>query len=249
LAIDIRRLTLVLTLAGSVAMAAQSDEARRQLLPTGKLRVGLNTNNLLTRAVGADIGRDLARRLGVDAVLVEYPSPGAVTDAVGAEWDIAFVAADPDREGAISFTPPYVELDATYLVRGDSPIHAVNDVDRPGVRIATGATSAYTLVLKRDLRHATLVFLTNDEAVEQLRGGTVDAVAGLRDTLVRSAPRVAGARVLAGNITRAQQSVAVPKGNDAALAYLTQYLSEIKKTGFISRSIERTGAIGASIAP
>ena len=244
---DTSRLALMLALAGSVVLPAQDDEARRQLLPTGKLRVGLNTNNRITLAVGADIGRDLARRLGVEAVLVEYPSPGAVTDAAGTEWDTAFVAADPDREAAIAFTPPYVELDATYLVRGDSPVHGVGDVDRAGVRIATGATSAYTLLLKRDIRNATLVFLANDEAVEGLRAGTIDAVAGLRDALVRSAPRVPGARVLTGNITRARQAIAVPKANAAALAYLTQYLAEIKKSGFVAASIDKTGAIGVSI--
>ena len=43
---------------------------------------------------------------------------------------VAFVAADPDRAAAIAFTPPYVELDATYLVRGDSPIRIVADADR-----------------------------------------------------------------------------------------------------------------------
>jgi polar amino acid transport system substrate-binding protein len=243
------RLIALFVLAASIHVPAQDDAVRRQLLPTGKLRVGLNSGNLLTRQVGTAIGRDLAGRLGTGAVFVEYPTPGAVTDAVAKEWDVAFVAADPDRGAMIAFTPAYVELDATYLVRGDSDIKNVADADRAGVTIATAATAAYTLVLKRDIRRATLVFPANDEAIARLQAGTVDAVAGLRDTLLRSAPRVPGSRVLAGNITRAQQAVAVPKANAAALAYLTSYLAELKQSGFIADAVRKTGVAGASVVP
>ena len=114
---DAAILTLVVLAAAGIA--AQDADARRQLAPTGALRAALNTGNSLTRSLGAELSKELARRLGVEVVLREYPSPGAITDVAGKEWDIAFVAADPDREDAMSFTAPYVELDATYLVMGD----------------------------------------------------------------------------------------------------------------------------------
>src|SRR5205085_5285565 len=156
------------------------------------------------------------------------------------EWDVAFVAADPERMATIAFTPPYVELDATYLVPGGSDIRSVADADRSGITIATAATAAYTLVLKRDIRQATLVFVSNDDALERLQSGKVQAVAGLRDALLRSASRVPGAKVLPDNITRAQQAVAVPKANGAALAHLTSYLSNLKRSGFIADAVRKT---------
>jgi len=241
------RLIALFLLTASIHVLAQDEPVRRQLLPTGKLRVGLNSNNLLTTQVGKEIGRHLAQRLGTEAVFIEYPTPGAVTDAVGKEWDIAFVAADPERMGAIAFTPPYVELDATYLVRGDSDIKSVADADRPGVTIATAATAAYTLVLKRDIHRASLVFPSNDDALSGLQAGTVTAVAGLRDTLTRNAARIPGSRVVADNFTRAQQAIAVPKANAAALAYLTSYLQELKQSGFIADAVRKTGFAGASV--
>lgn len=242
------RLALPLMFAASIPVLAQDGEARRQLTPTGKLRVGLNTNNRLTTAVGRDLGVELARRLSVEPVFVEYPAPGDVIEGVGRDWDLAFVAADPERETATAFTPPYVELEATYLVRGDSGIRTISDVDRAGVRIGTGATSAYTLVLKRELTRARLVFLTSAEAVEQLQQGRVEAIAGLRDALLQAARRVAGAVVLDGNITRAQQAVAVPKSHAAALAYVASFLDEVKRSGFLRESIRKTGFVGAAIA-
>jgi polar amino acid transport system substrate-binding protein len=120
--------------------------------------------------VAIDLARELARRLGAETVFVGYATPGEVAEGVGKGWDIAFVAADPDRAQAIAFTPPYLEIDATYLVPASSSVRTVGDMDRAGAKIATGATSAYTLVLKRDLKQAQLVLLANDAAVAALQG-------------------------------------------------------------------------------
>ena len=228
-------------------LALAQDRSRQQLTPTGTLRAGINTGNALTRDVGAQLARELARRLAVEAVLVEYPNPGAVTDAVGKEWDIAFIAADPERTGAIAFTPAYVELDATYLVR-DASIRSVADVDRPGAAIATGRTSAYTLVLRRQLTRAELVFPSHDDAIRGLLDGTVTAVAGLRFDLIETAGRIPGTRVLGDNIARAQQAIAVPKDNTAALAYVTAFVAEVKQNGFVATAIRQTGLAGVRVA-
>jgi polar amino acid transport system substrate-binding protein len=233
----------------AVVLSAQSPMARDQLMPTGKLRVGINMGNQLTRVVGKEIATELASRLRTEAVFVEYPGPGAVADGVGRQWDIAFIAADPDREAAIAFTPPYVELDAAYLVTAASPIRSVVDIDRSGVRIATGTTSAYTLVLKRELTQAELVFLGADEAVKALATGTVQAVAGLRFDLVSRAAADPGVRVLPETFARAQQAVALPKANTAALVFVTEVLADAKRRGTIAASIERTGLSGATVVP
>jgi len=223
------------------------NEARGQLLPTGSLRVGLNTGNALTRVVGAALGRELARRMKAEAVFREYPDPGAVTAAAGTGWDIAFIAADPDRAATLAFTPAYVELDATYLVKADSVIRRVADADREGAKIATGRTSAYTLVLRRELRHAELVFPPEGDAVAALQSGGIAALAGLRFGLLELAARTPGTRVVADNITRAQQAIAVPKANSAALDYVASFIADVKRSGFVADAIKMTGLAGATV--
>jgi polar amino acid transport system substrate-binding protein len=246
----VRRIAAVVALIAAVGpiVDGQDDATRRQLIPSGKLRVGINRGNELTRAVGAEISRELARRLQTEAVLIEYPTPGAVIDAVGTEWDIAFVAADPDRESQTAFTPPYVHIDVTYLVRADSPIRAAADADRRGVRIATGATSAYTLFLRRELKGSELVLLNYTDGAKALAAGSVDAVAGLRFQLLQIAPQVSGSRILADNFTRAPQAIAVPRSRTAALAYLTSVVGELTRSGFVGAAIKRIGLPGASVA-
>src|SRR5918997_1023068 len=120
---------------------------RGELAPTGPLRVALNlSNNLLVssapadgepRGIAPDIGRELARRLGVPVGFVRYPGPGNLVEAVSSGvWDIGLVGADPLRAAEIAFTPAYLEIEATYLVPAESPIRSIEEVDRPGVRIA-----------------------------------------------------------------------------------------------------------------
>ena len=75
--------------------------------------------------------------------------PGWLAD--GHRWDIGNIGADPARADHIAFTAPYCEIDSTYLVRGDSPIVTLADVDRPGVRIVTKEGAAYTLWLERNI--------------------------------------------------------------------------------------------------
>jgi polar amino acid transport system substrate-binding protein len=227
-------------------LAAGQDNARAQLLPTGSLRAGLNAGNALTQQVGAALARELAKRLNTEATLRVYPNPGAVTDAAGSGWDIAFIAADPERSATLAFTPPYVELDATFLVKADSPLRRVQDADRAGATIATGRTSAYTLVMRRELKQAELVFPPEDEAVAGLASGTITALAGLRFGLLDLAARTPGTRVLPDNITRAQQAIAVPRANRAALDYVTAFLADVKKSGFVADAIKTTGIAGAT---
>ena len=147
-------------------VTSMPDAARAELAPNGRLRAALNYSNFLlvsSRApehtgVAPDLARELARRANAVVEFVGYENAGLAADgARDRAWDVAFIGAEPARAGEITFTPAYVEIEATYLVRADAPIRSIDDVDREGVRIATTARAAYTLYLQRTLRHATLV--------------------------------------------------------------------------------------------
>ena len=98
------------------------------------------------KGLAADLGLELGKRLGVPVEMIPYPTPGAVADAAKtAVWDVGFIGAEPQRANEIDFTAAYVEIEATYLVPPGSPIKAIADVDRKGVRIAISDRSAYDL--------------------------------------------------------------------------------------------------------
>ncbi len=236
--------------------AVADHEVVRQLARGGVLRAAVNLSNPLLVTgrtesgdpvgVSPDMARAVAERLGIPFEYVTFPSPGAVADAVSEDrWDIALIAQEPKRAETITFSPAYAEIEATYLVRGESDLRAHEDVDRPGVRIAVSARSAYDLYLSRTLRHAELVRgegLAGALALFASEG--LDALAGLRPALIEDARTVPGARVLDGAFTSVRQAIGVrPEQGDAA-AFLARLVVELREDGTIRRFIERHGMTG-----
>jgi polar amino acid transport system substrate-binding protein len=234
---------------------------RADLAPTGKLRAGINYGNFIlatkdratgeSRGVAVDLMNEIGRRLGVPVEIVAYESVAVMGDAAPTGvWDIAFLGSDPAREALMSFTAAYLEIDATYLVHGDSPLHTAAEVDREGVRVAAPARANYELYLKRNLHHAQLVSTAGaDAAFELLVTGQVGALAGLTQALLGLVGKLPGSRLLEGRFMGVQQSIALPKGRDAGLVYLRRVVEEAKASGLVARAIEKTGARGVFVAP
>jgi polar amino acid transport system substrate-binding protein len=242
-------------------MSPITPTVRTDLASTGTLRAGINYANFILatrdrssgepRGVAIDLTRELARRLGVPVTLVDYDSVATMVDAAktGA-WDIAFLGIDPARAGDIAFTEAYLQIEATYLVPAGSRLRAVADVDDAGVRVAAPARANYELYLSRTLQRARLVRApTADAAFELLVTGEVEALAGLRQALLGLAPKLPGSRLLDGEFMAVQQAVGMPRGREAGLAYLREFVEEAKASGLVARAIERTGAHGVSVAP
>jgi polar amino acid transport system substrate-binding protein len=235
--------------------------ARAELAPTGTLRVALNMSNFLLTAtdpvtgepcgIAADLGRELGQRLGVPVALLPYPNPGTLADAAPTGvWDVGFIGAEPQRAHAIDFTAAYVEIEATYLVPPGSPLQAIAEVDRPGVRIAVPDRSAFELYLSRNLQHAQLVRVHGaDNAFQRFVADQLDALAGLRPRLVTDQEALPGSRLLAGNFTAVQQAAGTPKGRPIGAQYLRAFIEDIKATGLVARAIARHNVRGLTVAP
>jgi polar amino acid transport system substrate-binding protein len=234
---------------------------RADLAPTGKLRAGINYGNFIlatkdratgeSRGVAVDLTHEIGRRLGAPVEIVAYDSVAVMGDAAptGA-WDIAFLGSDPQREALMSFTAAYLEIEATYLVPGNSPLRTAEDVDREGVRVAAPARANYELYLSRNLKRAQLVSTQGaDAAFDLLAIGKVEALAGLKQALLGLVGKLPGSRIVDGRFMGVQQSIAVPRGRDAGLAYLRRIVEEAKASGLVGRAIDKTGALGVSVAP
>lgn len=231
----------------------------QDLTPTGKLRVGVNLSNFLLvqrnadgsiRGIVPDLAQELARRLGVSAELRKYEKVGDVADgAKKDEWDVAFIGAEPQRAAEIDFTAPYVEIEATYLVPAGSPITAMGDVDRTGVRIAVADRSAYHLWLARNIKHARLMTADGIEASYQLfLKEKLEVLAGLKPRLMDDVAKLPGAKILDGRFTAVQQAIGTPKGRPEGAAYLRKFAEDVKASGLVAQLIERHGIRGLSVA-
>ena len=234
--------------------------AKAELTPTGKLRAGINFQNPLLTTLGpngeqggvaVEFAHELARRLAVPLEIIPYKSAGALADAVTSDaWDISVLGDEPERAKVIAFATPLTEIEATYLVPSGSPIRSIDEVDRPGVRIVSPAKSAYDLYLTRTIKNAQLVQIAGTTAAqEHFVREKLDALAGLKPSLLDVAPTLPGSRILDGHFTVVRHTVGMPRGRDAAAAYLRELVEDVKASGLVKKWIEKSGVKGLSVAP
>lgn len=239
-----------------------SSEVVSQLAPGGVLRAGINMGNFLLvtgrtpegdpDGVSPDMARAIAARLGVPVRLVPYARPNEIADAAGTGvWDIALIGAEPQRAARITFTAAYCEIEATYLVPPGSPITGMDQVDRPGIRIVSSAGAAYTLWLERNIRQAQLVLVPGGgtAAFRKFREERQEVYAGLRPGLLSDVETLPGARILDGKFMAVQQAIGTARGNEAAAAFLRDFVEEAKASGLVARLIEKHKVRGLSVAP
>lgn len=241
----------------TITSMTPSSEVRQALAPTGSLRVGLNLRRsfLVKRdaatgevtGMAVDISRMLAERLSVTAEPVLYPDVGPLVEGARAgAWDIAFLGVDPVRSNVVDFTAPYIEVDNTYLVPVNSPIHTLADADRSGVRIGVGIESPTGLFLSRTIKRAQLV---NGNATELLGTGKADIYASSRNLLLTVQEKLSGYRLLDEGFDPVRHAIALPRGRELGLAYIKAFVEEIKASGVVAAAIARHSMRGINVAP
>lgn len=242
-------------------LSSISSAVMAQLAPEGVLSAAVYLGNFLLvtgrsstgepTGIAPDICRAIAKRLDVPLDLTGFKTQDEVIDAAACgSCGIVLVGSDPARAQKVTFTPAYVELEATYLVLEDSTIRDIAQVDQPGMRIASFHKSAYDLWLQRNLKHATLAHAPSLQASNDLFiSDRLDALAGLKTGLVAIAQKVPGLRVLEGRFTGIQQAIATKKANVEAVEFLSACVEDFIRSGLVTNLIRQHEVQGLSAAP
>jgi len=226
------------------------------LAPDGVLRAAINLGNPVlaqgTPAAPAGVTVDIAREVGVRLGLpVELACFDAARDSLAAvttgKAGICFLGIEPARAGEIAFTAPYVLIEGVYAVSEGSPLAAVDDVDRPGVRIGVKRGSAYDLFLTRTLRHATVV--RGSEGTAEFLAGNLEAAAGVREPMTEFVSSRPGLRLIEGRFMEIRQAVGTAASRrPETVSFLRDLVEELKSSGFVADALRRSGQT-ALVAP
>jgi polar amino acid transport system substrate-binding protein len=262
----------LLTIAAMLAAAAfasstaSADEAaaKKELTPTGKLRVAIAVGPAPSgiyaikdeasgkyRGVTLDLSAALAKKLGAEIEYVVYRGSGEIQAAASQNvWDVTFMPVDDERKKFVDFGSPYHVLQSTYLVAPGSAIQTIADANKAGVRIAgvkDTATFRASSKASPDATHLPLAGV--DAAIELMKGGQADAIALGRATLGGVADKIPGTRVLEGGFLNSTTAVAVTKGKPEALAFVSAFIEEAKASGLVRRALDDIGLKSEQVAP
>mmetsp|Transcript_46704 Transcript_46704/g.104639 ORF Transcript_46704/g.104639 Transcript_46704/m.104639 type:complete len:361 (-) Transcript_46704:25-1107(-) len=233
-----------------------------EMAPTGKLRAALNMRNSLLITGKSETGEPqglapsmaaaFAEKLGVDIEYVPYDTPAALAESSARdEWDIGMLGADPDRAAYVTFTAPYAEIEATYLVPEASALKGCEEVDAKGIRIAVCAKAAYDLWLERNIKEATVVRCEGHDATyDQFKADGIEVLAGLRSKLTEDVVKLPGTRLLPGKFMAVEQAACTKKGREEGFQMLKEFIEEAKASGLVASLMEKFGVTGKlSVAP
>lgn len=249
----------LLIVRGAAQSVTPAPGVKNVIAPTGKLRVGLYLGSPLsmlrelgsekTAGIGFELGRELARWLGVPFEPVVFPGNGEVIEAVrSGKVDVVFTNATPARAKDLDFTQAYLEMETGFLVPAGSSITKYAEVDTAGVRVGVteGSTSAATL--PGLLKNATVVRTpTLATGVEMLSRREADAFATNKSNLFEMSDKLSGSKVLDGRYGVELVALGLPKGRDSALPYARQFITVMVSEGMVKSAVERAGLRGGTV--
>lgn len=216
----------------------------RRLARDNVLRASINTGNraLVQQAgdtlsgISPALAARLAEEIGARLEPVVYNGAGKVFADAGADvWDVGFLAIDAMRAEKISYTVPYISIEATFAVRASSDITRIEQVDVAGRTVLTASGSAYDMYLKETLMNATLErFGTPPESFAEFQRGRCDAVAGVRQSLEGVFANDPDVRILSGVLTAVHQAMVLPRKDDPRIAALNDFVERAIADGFVA---------------
>jgi polar amino acid transport system substrate-binding protein len=250
-------LAVAATIAVSSSTVTVAEGARDVLAPTGKLRVGaypgsptsmvqdLKTGE--THGLSVDLGKELARRLDIPVEIVKFQRIADVLEAMRAGGvDIAVTNATPARAQDVTFSQTLLSIELGYLVPAASTITTIAEVNKSGVRVGVSQGSTSERTLPKLLSEVTVVPAQNLKvAIEMLGRRELDAFATNKAILFEMSDQMAGAKVLDGRWGVEHLAVAIPKGRDGALEYLSRFVTDVQNSGFLAEATKRAGLRGS----
>ena len=222
----------------------------QQLIPTGTLRVCINLGNALLaqldqksqvpQGISVELAQALARQLGVELqIQLVNSAKESVASVAKQTTDIGFFAIDPARAKDIAFTQAYLHIDACYVVRKQSGIQTVQDIDHANNHIVVGLGSAYDLFLSRHIQKAELVrAASTQEVMPVFWAEGYEVAAGLQHAMSEEVKQHPQLQILSPPFMAIAQAMGChPSRSDEVKAELQNFLEKQKPE--IAASIAR----------
>lgn len=195
--------------------------------------------------IDADIAAEACARMGYKPtyIIMEWSQKDSFLQygIIDCVWDCF---SQNGREEEYLWSEPYLTSSETVLVKKDSNIYTVKELDGEMISAQAG-TRAEELLLTADTQPRIVAgyvcgFQSMEEAVSAMRQGYVEAVAGDREYLSKVADNSEDYRILNKNLETSRLAVAFKKDGDWELVQkLDSTLKEMKEDGTIQEILEK----------
>lgn len=190
--------------------------------------------------------RQIAKIMGVK---VEFQEAGWGTLIVGLQtgkWDIAGASRAYPRFFNAYFTQPLSTMKFGIIVKRDSPIRSLSDLDKKGVKLAVMQGSNEDIEAKAQFKQVEIVRVRGfGEVLMELLSGRVDAMATSNVFYEKHKDEYKDLRMLDEYFGgRHHSSLAIARGNPDFLIYLNLVITTMKIDGTLHKIYSKLGIPG-----
>jgi putative glutamine transport system substrate-binding protein len=208
----------------------------------GKLRCGVkfdvtgfglrNPTSGDVEGLDADICREIAKEIGVTAELSEAVSANRIPFLKENKVDlvISTFTINEERKKEVDFSVPYYEAGQSVLVKKESAVQKVEDLNGKKVCSGEGSTSEKNVRAKAPQAELVL-FKTYTEAAQALADGRCEAVSTDDSILFGLAEKFPGTELRGGTFTKEPLGIGIPKGKTDMVEFVNATLQKMKADG------------------
>ncbi len=195
--------------------------------------------------IDVDLANELAAHLGVKTSFVPSSFAALISDVNSDKCDIAMFAIGitPERQGKIRFTAPHLRSDIYAITtKSNKKIRSWEDIDKKGTVVAVAKGTLHEPIMKRKLKHATLLIVESNHAREkEVESGRADVFMTDYPFGMRMTARTDWARLVSPSSTFHLTSYAwaMKNGDDPFWNEVENFLRIIKKDGRLRRYAEK----------
>jgi ABC-type amino acid transport substrate-binding protein len=255
-------LLVTLAASGGFRASAQAPSTLERVQKEHVLRVGWGTwypyifkdpkTNKLS-GFSYDLIEDLGKSLGARVEWVEDSWATMVAGIQARKFDMTNVMAiTPPRAEAVAFSEPVTKHGLSILVSKDKlpSLKSWQDLNKAGVKIGVVLGSNTDFYATKALSSAELVRQrTSPESLMALTTGKIDGYASTIDSLIPYTKEYPNLGVVPGEFGSSEVAFPVPKGDDAMLKVVNEFVRAKKTSGSIRALLDKYGMDASFAAP
>lgn len=247
--------TVVAALGGASATASEiKDEAYHRIRESKQMVWGVKGDTRLMGLMNIKTGKlegfdiDMAKEVThhmdpkLKVKLTQVTSGTRVPMLLNGNIDgvIATMTITPERKKVVAFSDPYFNAGQAIMVRKNSPIRSVKDLNKPGVKVlgVTGANAEQNM--KKAAPKAKVVSLPDyATAMTALKSGQGDALTSDSGILYGLAYGDKKVKVVGDTFTQEPYGIALDKNNPKLQSQVNRAIKQMRKDGSYNHLVKK----------
>lgn len=189
--------------------------------------------------VSVDLAKALGAALGMKVRIQNMAFDGLIPSLKTGKIDliISSMTATPERAQSIDFSDPYLQTGLCLLVRKDSTVQGISDLDRNGMTVAVKKGTTGHSYASRQIKNARVLVLDKEAAaVLEVVQGKADAfIYDQMSTYSNWQRNMQTTRAILKPFQRESWAIGIRKGNDPLKKRINTFLREYRAAGGFER--------------